>query len=277
MKTQTTFNPPPCFYGTAWKEDRTTDLTVQALKCGFRAIDTANQRKHYFEAAVGEAVADFLHSNSISRSELFLQTKFTYTDGQDHRKPYNEDDSFTKQVEDSATSSLEHLQTNYIDCYVLHGPFDWNRWSPEDAETWRAMERLHSQGLVKNLGVSNVRPEHLIELLKFAKVPPVLVQNRCFARTGWDHSVREICQRHDVRYQGFSLLTANQKELSNPAVVTLAKKYQKTIPQVVFRFANQMGMIYLSGTTQSQHMKQDLEIFDFELSPAELEFILNIG
>ncbi len=87
---------PRFFYGTAWKEDRTTDLVSEAIKTGFRAIDTANKRKHYFEEGVGEGI----QTSAVPRAELFLQTKFTYARGQDHRKPYNETDSFTQQVSD---------------------------------------------------------------------------------------------------------------------------------------------------------------------------------
>src|SRR5881392_2939440 len=81
---------PKLLYGTAWKEQRTQSLTTLALDAGFRAIDTANQRKHYYEAAVGDAVAAAISAGTITRAELFLQTKFTYRDGQDHRLPYDE-------------------------------------------------------------------------------------------------------------------------------------------------------------------------------------------
>src|SRR5438093_13495434 len=80
---------PTFIYGTAWKEERTEPLTALALAAGFRAIDTANQRRHYFEAAVGDAVGAFLRDGQCNRSDLFLQTKFTYVRGQDHRLPYD--------------------------------------------------------------------------------------------------------------------------------------------------------------------------------------------
>ena len=96
-------------YGTAWKEEETKRLTNMALQAGFRAVDTANQRKHYFEAGVGEAVAEAFDEGIVSRDKLFIQTKFTYQRGQDHRLPYDPEAAYPKQVEQSFESSLEHL------------------------------------------------------------------------------------------------------------------------------------------------------------------------
>src|SRR6516164_5267448 len=104
---------PTIFYGTAWKEERTETLTRLALAAGFRAIDTANQRKHYFEAAVGEAVARWIAEGRGARDKLFLQTKFTAVDGQDHRLPYDHRAAPSDQVAQSLASSLEHLRTSY--------------------------------------------------------------------------------------------------------------------------------------------------------------------
>ena len=100
---------PAFLYGTAWKEDRTATLTERALRAGFRGIDTANQRKHYFEAAVGEAVVAAINEGLVTRQEVFLQTKFTYQRGQDHRLPYDPQASLAAQVSQSLASSLEHL------------------------------------------------------------------------------------------------------------------------------------------------------------------------
>ena len=113
---------PRFLYGTAWKEDDTERLALLALRQGFRGIDTANQRKHYDEAAVGRAVSGFLNEGAIARDDLFLQTKFTFRDGQDHRLPYDSSASIAAQVEQSFASSLSHLGVETIDSYLLHGP-----------------------------------------------------------------------------------------------------------------------------------------------------------
>src|SRR5438270_548560 len=136
---------PDFIYGTAWKEDRTAALTELALRMGFRAIDTANQRRHYFEAGVGQGLAAGYQAGVVTRADLFLQTKFTYQRGQDHRLPYDPTARLAVQVAQSMASSLEHLGTDYVDSYILHGPsaFDW---TDADAEVWGAMTRERDAG-----------------------------------------------------------------------------------------------------------------------------------
>src|SRR4051794_11653355 len=113
---------PKFLYGTAWKEERSEALTALALRAGFRGIDCANQRKHYFEAAVGRAVQNALGGGQLTRAQLFLQTKFTFQRGQDQRLPYDPGAPIAAQVEQSLTSSLQHFGTEYIDSFLLHGP-----------------------------------------------------------------------------------------------------------------------------------------------------------
>src|SRR5271154_1819235 len=103
---------PAFLYGTAWKEDRTAGLTELAIRAGFRAIDTANQRRHYFEAGVGEGMAAAYRAGIVTRGDLFLQTKFTYQRGQDHRLPYDPAAGLALQVGQSVASSLVHLGTD---------------------------------------------------------------------------------------------------------------------------------------------------------------------
>src|SRR5258706_13729845 len=119
---------PAFLYGTAWKGERTSALTELALRAGFLAIDTANQRKHYFEAGVGEALTRSYEAGIVRRSDVFLQTKFTYREGQDDRLPYDPAAPVSRQVAQSMASSLEHLCNDHVDSYVLHGPsfaYDW--------------------------------------------------------------------------------------------------------------------------------------------------------
>lgn len=278
MNTDFNERPTPFFvYGTAWKENDTARLTRAALDAGFRAIDTANQRKHYFEAGVGEAIAGAIEDGVVERDELFLQTKFTYERGQDHRLPYDPEADVSTQVEQSFASSLEHLGTDYIDSYVLHGPASRYGLADADREVWRAMEALVDAGKVGALGVSNISDGQLESLLDFADKPPAFVQNRCFARTGWDVRVRRMCADHDLVYQGFSLLTANIEELRTHLVVEIAERHDKTIPQIAFRFALEVGMLPLTGTTDPEHMRQDLACFEFELSDDEVRVLESIG
>ena len=137
---------PRFIYGTAWKEDQTERLTGLALRAGFRGIDTANQRRHYCEADVGRAIAAAIAGGAVARGDVFIQTKFTFRDGQDHRLPYDPKAPIGAQVEQSFASSLEHLGTNVIDSYVLHGPSRRSGLGTADWEAWHAMEAIHASG-----------------------------------------------------------------------------------------------------------------------------------
>ncbi|HEU5115499.1 MAG TPA: aldo/keto reductase, partial [Isosphaeraceae bacterium] len=264
---------PRFLYGTAWKEEETRRLTELALRAGFRGIDTANQRKHYFEQAVGEGIASAIADGVVTREDLFLQTKFTFRNGQDQRLPYDPQAPVATQVEQSFASSLEHLNTDWVDSYVLHGPSRGVGLGPEDWEAWRAMEAIHDQGKARFLGVSNVMLDQLELLCRQARVKPRFVQNRCFAVRAWDRDIRAFCSGQGIVYQGFSLLTANRGVLVHPEVAKIAETYGKTVTQVVFRFALDVGMIALTGTTDPEHMRMDLEVADFALEPDEVERI----
>jgi len=268
---------PTFLYGTAWKEAQTETLTQQAIASGFLGIDTANQRMHYYEAGVGEGLQRALLEKGLARSDLFLQSKFTYVASQDHRLPYDPKEDYSTQVLQSFESSLAHLDTTYLDSYLLHGPSVNQGLSAADWEVWRTMQTLQKAGSVKLIGVSNVGFDQLKLLIDKAEVMPAFVQNRCFARTKWDVRIRELCRAHDIRYQGFSLLTANVNELSGPKVHRIAERLSCSLPQVVFRFALQLGMIPLTGTTSQRHMEEDLEVYDFELSEADMNVIENIA
>src|SRR5438105_7114481 len=233
---------PDFLYGTAWKEDRTQALTELALRMGFRGIDTANQRRHYVEAGVGQGLAAAYRAGVVTRDTVFLQTKFTYQPGQDHRLPHDPNADLTTQVAQSMASSLEHLGTDYVDSYVLHGPASGRGWSEYDVEVWAAMVRERDAGRARRLGVSNVSLGHLEQMVE-SGAAPAFVQNCCFARFGWDRAVRAFCKEHDIVYQGFSLLTANPEVVHHLA--EFAARRNATAAQVVFRFAQAVGMLPL--------------------------------
>ena len=267
---------PSFMYGTAWKKEATTELTTLAVESGFSAIDTANQLIHYQEALVGEAL-QVLAKKGIKRDSLFLQTKFTSVDGQGGRTPYDASADLTTQVRQSFDSSLIHLGTEYLDSYVLHAPFQRRGLGAADWEVWAVMEELCRGGKTKMIGVSNITAAQLAQLCDQAKVKPMVVQNRCFAALGWDRAVREICQTNGIIYQGFSLLTANREVLGASEIHAVARRLNATIAQVIFRFAMQIGMLPLTGTTSEQHMKEDLESERFALTTEELQRIETIA
>ena len=260
-------------YGTAWKENETQRLTELALEVGFRGIDTANQRKHYFEEAVGQGIAAGLERGLVTRADLFLQTKFTFRDGQDHRLPYDPAAPVGLQVAQSFASSLEHLRTDYIDSYLLHGPSQRVGLGADDWAAWRAMEELYDRGHVKNLGISNVSAEQLQSLLRGCRVRPRFVQNRCYAVRGWDRLIRDYCRQNEIHYQGFSLLTANRDVLLHPEIGKIASRHGTSVGEIVFRFSLQIGMWPLTGTTKAEHMRKDLAVADFTLASDEVTLI----
>lgn len=259
---------PSFLYGTAWKEERTEALVTQAIAAGFRGIDTANQRRHYHEAAAGEAIRE-------SGESLFIQTKYTYVESQDHRLPYDPDADYPTQVRQSFESSIQHL--GHVDSYLLHGPRTRSGISPVDREVWRTMEELQREGRARLIGVSNVTADQLAELCDIASVRPAFAQNRCFARIGWDRDVREVCKREGVVYQGFSLLTANVSELASPTMRRIAAAHNTSVTQIAFAFALAMGMICLTGTTNPEHMRDDLAATDLKLSGDEIAIIEGIS
>ena len=264
---------PPFLYGTAWKEERTAPLVRLAVESGFRGIDTANQRRHYFEQAVGDALEALYGDGRLTRTDLFLQTKFTYAGGQDHRLPYDAQADVPTQVRQSFASSLQHLRTDYVDSYVLHGPSDSRGLSDADYAVWKEMEALCREGKTRFIGVGNVNLGQLRMLVEAAEIQPRFVQNRCFAVTRWDRDIRELCGARGIVYQGFSLLTANPHVFREPELSAIARRHQKTLAQVVFRFAQQAGMLPLTGTTDSRHMTEDLASSTFLLAEDEVTLI----
>ena len=273
---------PDFLYGTAWKEERTAALVERALRAGFRGIDTANQRRHYFEAGVGQGLAAAYRAGVVTRDDLFLQTKFTYQPGQDHRLPYDPAAPLSTQVAQSMASSLDHLATDHVESYVLHGPSSNHDWTDADAEVWEAMRKERDAGRTRLLGVSNVSLRHLRQMEAARAELPAFVQNRCYARLGWDRAVRSFCREHQIIYQGFSLLTANQEVLQHPLIASLmiaslAANANATPAQVVFSFARSIGILPLTGTSDAEHMRQDIESRDLTLPPETVQAIEEVA
>ena len=276
MNTYNGISLPVFMYGTAWKKEATTALVIQAVEAGFTALDTANQLIHYQEALVGDALLA-LATRGKTRDQLFLQTKFTPVNSQGHRPPYDPSADLTTQVQQSFHSSVTHLHTDYLDSYVLHGPYSRQGLGREDWEVWKAIEALYEAGKTRIIGISNVSAEQLAQLCAQAKHKPMVVQNRCYAAFGWDKDVRELCRRYHVVYQGFSLLTANREVFVDPAIRAIAVRLGTGVAQIIFRFAMQVGMLPLTGTTNVQHMKEDLQAEQLHLSPDDVQQIETIG
>ena len=259
---------PRIIYGTAWKKDRTADLVVKAIQTGFRGIDTACQPKHYNEAQIGTALQR-LKDYGIEREDLFLQTKFTPLSGQDPRQvPYEKNAPVELQIAQSFETSKNNLQTEYVDSLVLHSPMAPH---PLLMKAWNAMEKIQKTGGARQLGISNCYDTDVIRsLYADAGVKPAIIQNRFYQETGYDADLRHWCSDHEVIYQSFWTLTANPHILASNIIRTIAWKYKKTEAQIFFRYLSLSGIVPLTGTTSEQHMREDLGIFDFELSSEDL-------
>jgi diketogulonate reductase-like aldo/keto reductase len=262
---------PGIIYGTAWKQMRTEELVRTAIQQGFRAIDTAGQPRHYHEPGVGAAVAACVR-DGMTRPELYLQTKFTPLPGHDpQRVPYDPAAPPAQQVAQSFATSLRNLQTDYVDCLILHSALPDQ---DQMTEVWDAMEQIFHAGGARQLGISNCSDAASLQsLYRTAKVKPAVVQNRFYAQTGYDQKIREFCRQQAISYQSFWTLTANPRLLAHGVVTTLAAKYARSAAQILFRYLTQNDVVPLTGTTSVAHMREDLAIFEFQLTAAELEAV----
>jgi diketogulonate reductase-like aldo/keto reductase len=254
---------PRLLYGTAWKKDKTADLVTKAVKYGFRGIDTACQPKHYNEAGVGEALQK-LASEGITRKDLYIQTKFTPSNGQDPLTiPYDRRAPLSEQIAQSFEVSKKNLGVSYVDGLVLHSPLEnFDR----TMIAWQAMEQIYNQEGTKQIGISNCYDlEILKQLYTAAIIKPTILQNRFYQDTDYDHEIRKWCQERKIIYQSFWTLTANPQILLSEPVQEAAQTHQKTPAQIFFRALVDIGIVPLTGTCSDRHMKEDLEIFNFNL------------
>ncbi|KAK5087617.1 hypothetical protein LTR70_006926 [Exophiala xenobiotica] len=255
---------PPFIYGTAWKKDLTTSLVQQALQNGFTAIDTACQPRHYREDLVGEGMRKYLASTGgrLSRSDLYIQSKFTSINGQDpNNVPYNPKASLTDQVQTSIETSLRNFTMSdakapYLDSLILHSPMPSMH---ETLEVWQALEQYVPEK-IRNLGISNTNLYTLMELYERASVKPAVVQNRFYADTKYDIAVRQLCAEKGMVYQSFWTLTANPQLLRSKVVQGVAKNLQIEPTNALYCLVLGLGnTVILNGTKSEEHMRADWE------------------
>jgi diketogulonate reductase-like aldo/keto reductase len=262
---------PKIIYGTAWKKAETQRLVTTAIRQGFRGIDTACQPKHYDEAGVGAGVVASLNAG-LTRGDLFLQTKFTPLSSQDPKRiPYDPNAPLSEQVAQSFAASLRNLQTDYLDCFLLHSPLAN---ATQTMKVWQAMESLVDTGGVRQLGISNCYSlDQLNTFYNCARVKPAVVQNRFYAESAYDHEIRAFCRKERIAYQSFWTLTANAHVLVHDTITRLATIYRRTPAQILFRYLTQTDVVPLTGTRSEAHMREDLAIFEFELTDRERDAV----
>jgi diketogulonate reductase-like aldo/keto reductase len=262
----------PLFYGTAWKKSATTFLVALALRNGFRAIDTACQPKHYSEHLVGEGIA---LASSVSREDLFLQTKFTLPSGQDPNNiPYDVNAPLEDQVRQSFAKSLKNLQTSYLDAVLLHSPA---RTIDHSIAILNVLDDFKRKEQVRYLGISNI---YSLAMLKdiCTRMPSTvqIIQNRFYPATGHDVGIRGYCKENGIVYQSFWTLSGNPNILKSRVLQNVAERIGATAEGTFYRFCVQEGITVLDGTTSERHMQEDLAVVreeKYTLSDEEMDDI----
>jgi len=255
-------NKPHLIYGTAWKKDATAKHVSEAVKTGFRFIDTACQPKHYNEAGVGNGWTAAAQELGLGRGDIWLQTKFTPVSGQDpNNMPYDKDLPVVEQAKVSLQVSLKNLHTDYLDSWVLHSPLPSFE---ETMKVWRVMEQAVNDGLVRQIGISNCYDLDTFRLLyQQASIKPAVLQNRFYAESHFDTGLRSFCKDRKVKYQSFWTLSASRKALGTPQVKELAEAKGLTPQTYMYAFLMSLGYVTpLSGTTSLIHMAEDVAVME---------------
>ena len=223
----------------------------------------ACQPKHYQEDLVGEALKQLISSGGYKREDIWIQTKFTSLDGQDPKRiPYDKFKAAPEQARESIEVSRRNLKCDVIDSLVLHSPMRDGLQATIDV--WRAMEEAVDQGKVQILGISNCYDfQFFTQLYNAARHKPKVLQNRFYAKSGWDNDLRAFCVQNQVLYQSFWTLTANPELLQNKFTKQIAAKYKMTDAQVLFKFLIDLGHQPLTGCKSTHHVKEAVSVKDF--------------
>ncbi|KAJ5416496.1 uncharacterized protein N7487_000046, partial [Penicillium crustosum] len=258
---------PVFVYGTAWKKERSADLVYNAIKAGFRAVDTAAQPRHYQEHLVGDGIRRAIADGIVGRADLYVQTKYSPLSAQDlANMPYDPSATVTDQVHASIKSSLHNLRStvdpdsvdeSYIDTVIIHSPLST---LAHTLEAWHALETYVPRH-IRNLGISNCTLPILRELCTSSQtnVKPSVVQNRFYEDTLFDVPLRAFCRENQIIYQSFWTLTANPDLMRSEPVQQLARHVNIT-PAAAF-YTLVMGLkdvVVLNGTKDESRMKEDL-------------------
>lgn len=253
---------PLIVYGTAWKEQETAQDVAQAMRAGYRAIDTACQPKHYNESGVGEGWTTAAKELQLTRADLWLQTKFTPTNGQDpNNMPYDINATLEQQIRTSLDVSLRNLHTDYLDALILHSPLHTIE---QTMEAWHVMETFVDDGRVLQLGISNCYDSKRIKAIheQALKYRPTILQNRFTKKYNFDTYHRKFCRENDILYQGFSSLTANRAALKKPRILEMANAKGLTPQTLMYAFVMSLQAVPLSGSTSLKHVEEDIALLE---------------
>ena len=246
---------PSIGFGTykSGNDEETAKIVKYALEIGYMQIDTAS----FYGNEVG--IGNGIKESGINREDIFLVTKL-----------WNDDHGYDKTIE-AFNKSLEKLQVKYIDLYLVHWPNKLN------SETWKAFEYLYRTGKVKAIGVCNFKIGHLEELKKTAEIMPMVNQIEIHPQSS-KNDMLSYCEENNIQLVAWSPIMRG-KLFSNDLMIDLAEKYKKTIAQIILRWHVQRGIIPIPKSSNEERIKENLSIFDFELSNDDMKTIdlLNEG
>ena len=246
---------PSIGFGTYKSGDNneTAEIVKYALECGYRQIDTASF--FGFEVGIGNAIKE----SKVKREDIFLVTKL-----------WNDDHGYDKTIE-AFNNSLKRLQIEYLDLYLIHWPNKLN------AETWRAFEDLYKAGKVKAIGVCNFKIGHLEELKKTAKIMPMVNQVEVHPQSS-KNEMLNYCIENNIQLIAWSPIMRG-KLFTNELMLNLSEKYQKSVAQVILRWHIQRGVIPIPKSSNKTRIKENLNVFDFEISNEDMKsiYMLNEG
>lgn len=236
------------------EDDQAATVVRSAIELGYRLIDTASMYGN--EEGVGRGIK---HSG-IPRKDLFVTTKFWM------------DDLGFNRTKTALRNSLDKLQLDYVDCYMIHWP------APQRGlytESWSAMEELHDEGLVRSIGVSNFHPYHLENLFSMAREYPVINQIEIHPWLTQDQPIA-FNESHNIRSQAWSPLARGQL-LDEPTLVGLAAKYGKSVAQLVIRWHIQRGYGVIPKSTNPERIASNAGVFNFHIESSDMESISKLN
>ena len=244
---------PSIGFGTykSGSNEETEENVKYALNEGYRLIDAA-----YFygnEIGVGRGIKE----SSVDRSEVFVVTKL-----------WNDDHGYNKTME-AFNRSLENLQLDYIDLYLIHWPNKLN------AETWRAFEDLYKMGKVKSIGVCNFKKTHLEELKKTAQVMPMINQIEIHPLNNKAEMI-DYCRDNNIELMAWSPIMRG-KLFENEDMIKLSEKYKKSVAQIILRWHIQRGVIPIPKSSNKGRIKENFDVFDFNISNEDMKFINSLN
>ena len=238
------------------KENDAYNAVKVALEQGYRHIDTAMIYGN--EEEVGRAIKD----SGIPREDLFITTKL-----------WNTDQGYESTLE-AFNKSLDQLGLDYVDLYLIH----WFKGYDKALDTYRAFEKLYKEGKIKAIGVSNFNVHHLMYLLEHAEIPPMV--NQVETHVGLqNHFLHDYCKKNIIQLEAYAPLMSHRiKELlSNDTMAKVAKKHNKTIPQIAIRWLIERDIVVIPKSITPERIAQNFNVFDFQLDEEDMKTIRSVN